>query len=119
MNEYAACAIVYGEVKTMLWYVCMGVLAAFGLLCAIWVILGLFLPRAGTVAILCDGTEKTLVRRYFWLRELGLIRCRLILLDSRLPAAFRQQIMEKCKDIEFLTLAQWLDRRNEERSEIV
>lgn len=103
----------------MAWYAVMGVLAAFGLLCAVWVIIGLFLPASGTVAVMCDGSERTLIRRYYWLRELGLTRCCLVLLDSKLSVHYQQRVMAACKDIEFLSLAQWCDRCGEARKELV
>lgn len=102
----------------MIWYVIFGVFAAFGVLCALWVSFGGLLTRVGTVAILCDGSEVALVRRYYWLRELGLTKCRLVLLDSQLPQQRQQRIREKCRDIEFCTLAQWRAGQDERREEL-
>lgn len=105
----------------MIWYVMIGVFAAFGVLCALWVLLGVFLPgsRGCAAAVLCPPEqEEILLRRYLWLRELGLTRCRLILLDSHLPEEKQQRIMEKYRDVEFCTLAQWRAGLEQERKEI-
>ena len=69
-------------------WIVLGVLAAFGALCAIWSLLGFLLPgQRGAVAVcLCrgDGTEEALIRRHRWLHDVGLIHCPLILLDGGL-----------------------------------
>ncbi len=105
----------------MIWYVIFGVFAAFGALCALWVFFGVFLPgsRGCTAVVLCKpGQEEAVLRRYHWLRELGLARCRLILLDSHLPPEKQQFIMEKYRGVEFTTLAQWRTGEEQERGEI-
>lgn len=64
----------------------LAVLAAFGVLCALWVLFGLLLPRQSGMAavLLCHGDpgEEPLVRRYLWLYDLGLLRFPLILVDG-------------------------------------
>ena len=64
----------------------LAVLAAFGSLCALWVVLGLLLPRqTGMAAVLIcygDGSEEPSIRRYLWLYDLGILRFPLILVDS-------------------------------------
>lgn len=85
----------------MFWYFVIGALAAFGLVCAIWICLGGSLMDVGTVTVLCDGNEERLVRRYLWLRGLGLARCRMVLVNSRLSSHCRQRIRDRCPDVTF------------------
>ena len=72
----------------------MAVLAAYGVICILWVLLGFLLPqqRGAAAVLLCRGDhrEETLIRRYLWLYDLGLIRCPLILVDLDIPEPRRQ-----------------------------
>lgn len=66
-------------------WIVLVILAAFGLLCALWVCLGFLLPgQKGVVMVYrCRGESvDALVRRYRWLRDVGLIRCPLIIIDD-------------------------------------
>lgn len=69
-------------------WIILGVLAAFGGLCALWALFGFLLPgqRGAVTVCLCrgDGTEEALIRRHRWLRDVGLTHCPLILLDGGL-----------------------------------
>lgn len=56
-------------------YVIVGMLAAFGLLCALWVMFGWLLPGGNGGCLICAAKELCLVKRLLWLRELGLLRC--------------------------------------------
>ncbi len=94
----------------MLWYVIFGFLAAFGALCALWVLFGLFFPGAkgGVLVCLCrDGNEDAILRRYTWLAGMGLLRCPLVLLDSGLDEKYRAKITESNHNIKFFTLAEF------------
>ena len=52
----------------------MGTLAAIGMLSILWVCFGWLLPGAAGGAVVCRGwPEEGLLRRYRWLRELGLL----------------------------------------------
>lgn len=63
-------------------YIFVGALAAFGLVCAVWVLCGLVQPKQGKGTLCFIGTGAlTVARRYIWLREMGLIHCPLVLLD--------------------------------------
>ena len=60
----------------MLWYVAVGTLAAFGLLCALWVSLGWLLPGLDGCAIVFAGVPDVgICSRYRWLKGLGFLRC--------------------------------------------
>lgn len=63
-------------------YILLGFLAAFGALSALWAIFGWLLPanRKGLLIYVGDETG-FFVRRYLWLRGLGLISCPLILTE--------------------------------------
>ena len=67
-------------------YIIIGMLAAFGLLSALWAIAGLWLPRQPGAAVVVfstgDHREESTLRRYRWLKSLGLVSCPLILVDG-------------------------------------
>ncbi len=88
----------------MFWNVILAFFAAVGALFLIWLIAGAFLPRCAqcSVAVSClPGEEWKLLRRYRWLRELGLVRCKLILLDSTLSAEAQDEIMRHYPYVKF------------------
>lgn len=73
----------------------MAVLAAFGLLCILWTVAGIFLPSVkGAMVCTCstEGSVESALRRYLWLRGLGLVRCGLILVDCGMTAAERRKL---------------------------
>jgi len=74
-------------------YVLIGALAAFGLLCVIWVGYGFFLPKAVGGVIVYPGklTEQGMnfTLRCIWLREMGLLNCPLIAVDCALTEGER------------------------------
>lgn len=60
----------------MLGYVVIGALAAFGLVSAVWILCGLVLPKTTGGVLLFFGEDAVaFARRYLWLREMGLLRC--------------------------------------------
>ena len=64
------------------WYVLLGSLAAFGMLCALWTLLGWMLPRGdGVLVVPARHGRLPELRGYLWLRSLGLLRCRLAAAD--------------------------------------
>lgn len=90
----------------MFWYVLFGFLAAFGLLCAIWVLFGLILPVKVKcdVAVVCrEGSEIAVIRRFCRLRELGLTRSNLTVLDSKLSVRQQLVIQKRYPYIRFCT----------------
>ena len=74
-------------------YILLGTLAAFGLVSALWVVYGLFLPREREGVLYAPArageNEVSFARRYLWLRELGLLRCDLVMVDLGLNPAER------------------------------
>ncbi len=102
----------------MAFYVIVGVLAAFGALCILWVLFGALLTRPRGDALVCfcgEGREERIIRRYRWLRDLGLVKCPLVLLDSGLPLWQRQQLMQKCGAVRFYTTEKWIKLLEQER----
>ncbi len=94
-------------------FVFLGLLAAFGALCACWVLVGLVIPRPKGGALVYDCTqvnEEMILRRYGWLRELGCLQCPLVLVESRLPEHRRRQVLEKMGSVYFYTLEQWIEQ---------
>ena len=63
-------------------FVVLGMLAAFGLVCSVWVLAGLILPRRGGILVYLGDDPMTAARRYLWLREMGLTNSRLIVTEQ-------------------------------------
>ena len=89
----------------MIWYVILGALAAYGLLCLLWVLLGPSMMGKSrcTMLVLCQPEqEPQILYRLLWLRETGLLRCNLMLGGSGFTLGQRQTIQNKYADIVFL-----------------
>lgn len=66
-------------------YFVVGTLAAFGAFCALWALVGLFLPRpCGTLVVVpsTPSQKDAALRRYRWLEGLGLVRGPVIFIDT-------------------------------------
>lgn len=88
----------------MFWYVFFGFFSAFGVVCAICVLLGLFFTGSGpcTMTLTCPHErELWILRRFCWLSEMGLIRAKLIVLNSGLNPRQQQMICRRYPYIEF------------------
>lgn len=74
----------------MAFAICIAALAAFGAFSVFWCIFGWLLPKTGGV-LLCmeDRDIHMLARRYLWLRDLGVISCPCIVLDTGLDGPER------------------------------
>ena len=59
------------------WFL-LGALAAFGLVCAVWTLWGLCLASDEGTLIYVGPEPVEFARRYLWLKEMGLVRCRLL-----------------------------------------
>ena len=71
-------------------YIVLGTLAAFGLVSELWVLYGgLYAPARPGV------TEDSFARRYLWLRELGLLREELTMVDFGISDAERDWLAER------------------------
>lgn len=93
------------------------VLAAFGVLSVLWVLFGFLLPgQQGTVMVhLCRGREEAAIRRYRWLRDVGLLHSKLILVDSVLNGEERERLCGRGHDVEFCGLEELSARLEQER----
>lgn len=86
-------------------YVLIGMLAAFGLVCAVWILCGLFFRGGKTGSLVFLGEDAHIcAQRYIWLREMGLVRDRLLIPDNGLEEQERQwleaQGIEICDRVE-------------------
>lgn len=75
------------------------VLAAFGVLSILWALFGFLLPGQRGAVTVCiargGGREDALLRRYRWLRDWGLVRCPLLLIDSGLTEEERVRLIRQ------------------------
>ncbi len=63
-------------------YILLGLLAAFGAFSALWALFGWLLPGGRQGMLISIGDPKrSVVRRYLWLRSMGLLSCPLILVE--------------------------------------
>ena len=104
----------------MAMWILVGMLAAFGALCALWVLFGFLLPvQHGTVTVcLCcgQGQEEHLIRRHRWLRDMGLTHSPLILLDGGLTEQERERLTRQ--GITICDLAELTARLEQEREKL-
>ena len=92
--------------------VILSVLAAFGVICVLWAFLGWLIPeqRGMSMVYVCRGESiEALLRRYRWLRDMGLVRGKLLIVDEGMPEQQRR-ILEGKHGIEICTRAQLTDR---------
>ena len=72
-------------------FVLIGALAAFGLICAVWIGCGFFLPdtRSGGSVLTgpLQGNTLAAARRWIWLREMGLLYSPLIAVQDSFSEA--------------------------------
>ena len=76
----------------------VAVFAAFGLLFALWSLFGFLLPgqKGAVMVIYADGTEpENAVRYYCWLRDMGLLRGPLIVVDGGLTDRQHQMLLRR------------------------
>lgn len=102
----------------MAWYFIVGALAAFGLICILWILYGCLLGKAvdGMLVCICDGCrEEDLLLRYSQLRGAGLLHCPFILADSKLSPREQEILQRRHPGLEFCTLEQLVHRLETER----
>lgn len=100
----------------MLWQIVFTVLAAWGLLCALWAGFGWLLSgsRPVTLVVLCPKEyPEGILDRLLLLDRLGLLRCRIIA-----AADARERLKAQYESIEFCTLADLPARIEAERERI-
>ncbi len=95
----------------MVFYVIIGAFGAFGALCALWILLGAYLTDAfgGKLVLhLAPGKIPAALHRYRWLRELGLIRGKLVIVTTSPPKT-------QPPDAEIMTLGQYVAQLEQEQ----
>ena len=101
----------------MVWYVVIGMLAAFGLVSALWLIAGWLIPGGKGWVAVCFR-EGAALERCLWLREWGLLRGPVLLLQE--PAEDDPMILAG-KKIEYCSVQELparleVERRNLDRT---
>lgn len=106
----------------MIIWIILIVLAAFGLLCALWAVFGALLPgqRGAAMVCICRGAaeEEQTVRHCAWLRDLGLFRGPLLLVDAGMPPEARSRLGQVRQDVEICTLEALASRLEQERNRL-
>lgn len=88
----------------------VAVLAGFGFLSLLWALFGWLLPVCREGWLLCPGRTEylSLVWLYLWLRETGLVKCPLIVVDYGLLPCERSRLTGR--GIEICGLSELPDR---------
>lgn len=97
--------IEYPEVKSVLGYFIVGILAAYGLFGVLWAFFGWMLPKGEGCAICCIGApEEGMLWRYRWLKALGFLDVPLLIVgeemeqcDPDLEICSREEIIPRLK----------------------
>jgi hypothetical protein len=93
----------------MVWYILVGMLAAFGSLCIIWTLLGWILPAGQGCALVCYGLPDTgILSRWKWLRGVGLLHCPLVAVTEH-PSSDTE--IEQCSGESLLSLLEMERKR--------
>lgn len=110
------------EVAYMAGLIILAVLAAFGALSALWALFGFLLPgHRGTVMVcLCRGEAdaEPVLRHFGWLRDWGLIRGPLLLIDGGMTDEERMRLLSRGHRVEFCTMEELPSRLEQERKEL-
>jgi len=103
-------------------FIFLGAAAAYGVFCAVWALFGWIISGGEGGALVCrcrpGRSELPLIRRYILLKELGLIRMPLLLLDCALPEQELARLRGKCRTIEICSLQDLPARLELERNRI-
>lgn len=79
-------------------YICIGGLAAFGLLSMLWCLFGWLLPSGKNGVLICIG-DPVFLHRFLWLRSLGLLRCPLRIPEGDYSQKQRDELLERGVEI--------------------
>ena len=83
----------------MLGFVAIAFLAAFGLVCTVWTLLGFCIPKDQGSLLYRGAYPVAFARRYLWLREMGLLRCPLTVVNP--PEADVSWLRDRAIDVFF------------------
>ncbi len=92
----------------MWWMILPAVLAGFGVLTLLWALFGWLLPVCREGWVLCPGKAGRLEAVYalLWLRWMGLLRCRLLVLDRGLAEGEKSWLLRK--NVEIYSPGEWI-----------
>ena len=79
-------------------YICIGGLAAFGLLSMLWCLFGWLLPSGKNGVLICIG-DPVFLHRFLWLRSLGLLRCPLRIPEGDYSQKQSDELLERGVEI--------------------
>ena len=80
----------------MVWYILVGMLAAFGGLSIIWVLLGWILPQGNGCVLVCYGMpDEGILSRWKWLKGMGFFVCPLLAVTQEEDPLWDPEI-ERC-----------------------
>ena len=106
----------------MVWFIVIGVAAAWGLLSVACLLFGWLLPkdRRGMMLYFCkeETCAESVIFGYRWLRELGFLAGPLLLVDSTSTQKEREILEQRYPGIEFCSLAELPARLELERDQI-
>ena len=106
----------------MVWILCVAVMAVFGFLCMLWALLGWRIPGSREGILVCFATpgfpEQGFLRRYLFLRDLGLLECPLVVIDRGLSEPERRKLAQTRCGIELCGLGELSERLELERNRI-
>lgn len=100
----------------------LALLAAFGVLSVMWALFGFLLPGQRGTAMVClcrgDGEEESVLRHYGWLRDLGFVRCPLLLVDCGITEEERARLLTLKQGVEICTMEELSSRLEQERNKL-
>lgn len=97
------------------------VLAACGVLSILWAAFGFLLPGQRGVVMVCldgRGKEEAVIRRYSWLRGLGLVRGPLVIIDRGISEQERERLLRMEQDVVICTLENLISSLEQERERL-
>ena len=106
----------------MAWLIILSIAAAWGILSAGWLSFGWLLEKdPGTLCLrLCPtgNAPEGIILRYRWLKALGILRGRLLIVESGLSDRQRQILESRYPGIEFCSLEEVSSRLEVERKNL-
>ena len=104
----------------MILYVIIGTFGAFGLLSALWILLGCHMAGfdEGTLVLqVATAQAEAATRRLLWLRNMAFAPARLIIV-AQFSSLHQLQLSQQYPKVEFLTPEQYLLRLEQERKNV-
>lgn len=106
----------------MEWMIVFGAMAAFGAVCIFAVLFCWMLPTGDNSILLCNCSagvrESFFIRRYVYLKELGLLECTLLVVDLGLSETERKWLLHQSCGIEIVDPGELYQRLELERNRI-